>query len=368
MAAKDLHEKPFDDSTIAKLEIFEDYVEAWVPTFVMLGQDTICIFDFFAGTGYDKNGVAGSPIRILNTIKKFVGIIFQKRTKVKVFLNEYKREKFESLQTSCSKYLDENKEVSRAIEITYCNLEFDKCFNDWMPLIEKYPSLVFLDQNGIKFLSNKYFHSLEKTIKTDFLYFVSSSYFVRFGDSAEFKKHFSFDLEEAKKNPYAFIHRSLIKQLRNSLPANSELKLYPYTLKKGSNLHGIIFAAKSPRAVEKFLNIAWKRNETNGEANFDIDDDQKKNQLPLFDAKKLTKIEEFHQRIEEVISNSRQISNADIFLFTLDAGHPPKHAADHLRELKKNKKVDYEGRSPKITFDALMDKNNSHVVIKWIGK
>jgi three-Cys-motif partner protein len=368
MPAKDLHDKPFDESTIAKLEIFEDYVEAWVPTFVMLGQETICVFDFFAGTGYDKNGEAGSPIRILNVLKKFVGIIFQKRTKVKVFLNEYKKDKFDSLKTSCSKYLDEHKDVSRAIEITYCNLEFDKCFNEWLPLIEKYPSLVFLDQNGVKFLSNKYFNALEKTIKTDFLYFVSSSYFVRFGDSAEFKRHFSFDLEEAKKNPYAFIHRSLLKQLRNNLPTNSELKLYPFTLKKGSNLHGIVFGAKSPRAVEKFLNIAWKRNETNGEANFDIDEDRKKNQLPLFGIKKLTKIEEFQQRVEDKLKSSVQLTNAELFLFTLDAGHPPKHAADYLKSLKKSNKVEYDGRSPKITFDALVDKKSSSVIIKWIGK
>lgn len=69
MPIKDLHEKPFDESTIAKLEIFEDYAQAWIPTFVMQNTATICIFDFFAGTGYDKNGVPGSPIRILQKNK-----------------------------------------------------------------------------------------------------------------------------------------------------------------------------------------------------------------------------------------------------------------------------------------------------------
>lgn len=47
MPYKDLHEDPFDESTIAKLEIFEDYAQAWIPTFVMQGIPTICIFDFF---------------------------------------------------------------------------------------------------------------------------------------------------------------------------------------------------------------------------------------------------------------------------------------------------------------------------------
>ena len=35
MATIDLHSKPFDESTITKLEIFEDYAKAWIPTFVM---------------------------------------------------------------------------------------------------------------------------------------------------------------------------------------------------------------------------------------------------------------------------------------------------------------------------------------------
>ena len=370
MPAKDLHDKPFDDSTIAKLEIFESYVEAWLPTFVMLREPTICIFDFFSGTGYDKSRVPGSPIRILRVIKKFVEIISKQGTKVKVFFNEYKKDKFDALTTACHEYLAENPDVAALIELDVKKDEFDKRFTDWLPEIQKHPSLVFLDQNGIKFLSNKYFHALEKTIKTDFLYFVSSSYFLRFGDSEEFKKHFSFDIEEAKKNPYAFIHRSLIKQLKNNLPTGSSLKLYPFTLKKGSNVHGIIFGAKSPRAVDKFLGIAWAKNETNGEANFNIDDDrsQSKTQYVLFGEKKPTKIEVFQQKIEERVKSASQVSNIDLFLYTLELGHPPKHAAEHLKSLKKDKKVDYDGRSPKITFDALMDKTNSTVVIKWISK
>jgi hypothetical protein len=35
--SKNLHEKPFEETTIAKLEIFEDYAQAWIPTFVMYG-------------------------------------------------------------------------------------------------------------------------------------------------------------------------------------------------------------------------------------------------------------------------------------------------------------------------------------------
>ncbi len=175
MARKDLHDKPFDQTTIAKLEIFQDYAEAWLPTFVMRGDDTICIFDFFAGTGYDKNGIEGSPIRILNTIKSQIQHVFQKQVKIKVFLNEWEAKKeqtkFSFLQKSCNEYLENHSEVKRAIELNLYNEDFEILFLKLLPIIKQYPSLVYLDQNGIKFLSEKYFLELEKTTQTDFLYF-----------------------------------------------------------------------------------------------------------------------------------------------------------------------------------------------------
>ena len=35
MAVKDLHDKPFDQGTLTKLEIFERYTQAWIPVFAM---------------------------------------------------------------------------------------------------------------------------------------------------------------------------------------------------------------------------------------------------------------------------------------------------------------------------------------------
>ena len=83
MPTIDLHEKPFTEETITKLTIFEDYAKAWIPTFIMTPWCfDMNIFDFFAGTGYDKNGVAGSPIRILMQISEQVGNIFKKKQRI----------------------------------------------------------------------------------------------------------------------------------------------------------------------------------------------------------------------------------------------------------------------------------------------
>ncbi len=361
MAYKDLHESPFDETTIAKLEIFEDYAKAWIPTFVMSGVDTICIYDFFAGTGYDKNGIEGSPIRLLNMIKQQIGNIFQKKVKVKVYLNEWEQNKKEQnkfgiLQKACEDYLNKNADLKRAIEINLFNENFEDLFPKLLPLIKKFPSLVYLDQNGIKFLSEKYFLELERSSQTDFLYFVSASYFWRFGDSKEFKIHLDIDMSEAKKDPYQFIHRNIITQLRKKLPSNTKLDLYPFSLKKGANIHGIIFGASHPRAVDKFLSITWKRNETNGEANFDIDNDNKKSQLPLFGNKPLTKIEEFKESVRNKVLSKEIKNNFELLEYVYKEGHIGSHAADCLKQMKKEGKVEYFGTSPLVTYENVYKK------------
>ncbi len=353
MSIKNLHDKPFDGSTIAKLEIFEDYAQAWIPTFVMQGSPTICIFDFFAGTGYDKNGVAGSPIRILEKVKEFIAKISQKNVKIKVYLNEFKKKKFELLKKSCEDYLEENQDLNQAIEIEYFNEDFEVLFPKLLPLIKDFPSLVYLDQNGIKFLSEKYFLELEKTKQTDFLYFVSTSYFWRFGNVEEFKIHLNIDMEEAKKNPYKFIHRSIIKQLREKLPADTNLKLYPFSIRKGANIYGIIFGASHPRAVDKFLSIAWKRSPINGDANFDIDDDELKDQGLLFGNPPLKKIEAFQKSVKEKVLAGEITNNFQAFDYALNEGHLGKHVADILKKMKTNKEITYEGISPLVTYEKV---------------
>jgi three-Cys-motif partner protein len=355
MPAKDHHSKPFDPETLVKLEIFEDYAQAWIPTFVMQQCRNICIFDFFAGPGKDKNGIDGSPIRILKKIKEQITNILEKRIKIQVFLNELDKNKFDLLQLSCLNYLEENADVKEVVELHFYNKDCDELFDELYPFIESNPSLVYFDQNGIKHL--KHISMLEKTSKTDFLYFVSSSFVRRFGDRDEFKIHLNVDMQELNDQPYKFIHRTLLSEIRQTLlPLETKMRLYPFSIKKGSNIYGIIFGASHIRAVEKFLGIAWKKNKTNGEANFDIDDDSKKSQLSLFGEKKLTKIESFQNLIREKILRKEITNNLDLFILVLEEGHIGMHAADCLRAMKKNGEISYESTSPLITYENYKDK------------
>ncbi|MDR2144993.1 MAG: three-Cys-motif partner protein TcmP [Tannerella sp.] len=354
MPRKDLHEKPFDEGTITKLEIFENYAREWLPVFIMGGYKELWIFDFFAGTGYDKNGIAGSSIRILQQIKNQINNILQKETKINVCFNEFDNNKYPLLKESCQQFLSDNPELESAkVDIVYYNEDFANIFPERLTTIKKYPSLVYLDQSGMKFMADKYISEFENIKTTDFLYFISSSYEWRYGDTDAFKSILKIDIERAKQNPYKYIHKSILEQLREQY---KKLSLYPFTIKKGANVYGIIFGATHPRAVDKFLKTAWDKNEINGEANFDIDDDSSKKQLSLFESKKLTKIESFKQSLRQEILDRKIKNNKDAFYYTQKQGHIPSHSKEEISKMKEGKLIDYEGKSPLITYEQVCQK------------
>ncbi|MFL6375627.1 MAG: three-Cys-motif partner protein TcmP, partial [Pyrinomonadaceae bacterium] len=349
----DHHKKPFSQETIAKLEIFEDYARAWLPTFVMVGHTRVAIFDLFAGQGYDSDGVPGSAIRLLETVKSQIGNILTRGVKVELRLNEYKRYKYDLLKKACDQYLAENPDVARAVELHITNLDFAESFQRLSPSFGKTPSLVLLDQSGIKAVGQEYFAEFAKKAYTDFLYFVSSSYFWRFGDKEEFKTYLDLNLEEARQNPYASIHRQILDKIKEALPSGSPLMLYPFSIKKGANINGIIFGATHVAAVDKFLRIAWNRNATNGEANFDIHDDAGKTQPDLWGNKPLTKIELFQRDFRKGVLDGIIVTNEDALKYAYSRGHVGTHAADELKKMKSEDLISFEGNSPLVTYEKV---------------
>ncbi|MBK8150154.1 MAG: three-Cys-motif partner protein TcmP [Acidobacteria bacterium] len=348
MAQLNLHAKPFDEGTLTKLEFFEDYTQAWIPTFLFGKPRTICIFDFFAGPGHDSLGVPGSPIRILGKIREQFELIRNSQVSVRLFLNEFDSSKFASLNESCSKYFLEFPELYKVVSVEYSNDDFGVCFERLLSTIEGYQSLVFLDQNGVKFLDS--LAPLTRTRGTDFMFFAASSYIWRFGEVNEFKTHLDIDITELRKNPYKFIHRTLLDELRKKLPLSSGYELFPFSLKKSANIYGLIFGAAHPRAVDKFLTLAWQKNPINGEANFDIHDDRAKLQGSLFESAQLTKIEAFQESVTEMVLSGEIQDNFQMLDFVRRNGHIGKHAHDVLIELRKQGKIDVEGRSPLINY------------------
>lgn len=371
---KNLHEKPFDEGTIKKLDIFEAYTKLWLPTFVMNKfESEIYIFDLFAGPGYSITSQEGSPIRILKQVNDQIGNIFSQNKKVFLLFNEYDKTKVEKLKSACESFCNSHKDLQRAIaakvvQYKILNTDVAQLFPKVKNFLGKHPLLLFLDQNGIKFMADTYLQPLLVSKKVDFLFYLSSSYFNRFGNTSEFRNIIDIDLQKAKEAPYKYIHRSILEQLRKRIPTNSNTRLYPFTIKKGCNVYGINFGASHPRAVDKFLQTAWKENNINGEANFDIDDDRNKGQKDLFGNIELTKIMKFQQNLHDAILRGELKTNKDAYDYALNHGHLPSHAADEIKEMKKAKLITYDNRSPLMTYEKVYGSNKIMLEYKLCGR
>ncbi len=345
--AKDINKDPYDEATLVKLDIFEQYLIAWLPVFIHTPHtNKIMICDFFAGSGQDIESVPGSPLRILRVIEKFEEQIFKKNIQINIILNENKRYKFDELQDVVSANFN-SRLWKQKVEVLCFKKDFQVLFRELYMQLKQQPNLLFIDQNGIKHVDSEIFQMLIELDRTDMLFFMSSSYLNRFVDTPEFKIHFDdLDSEMIKNARYKDIHRIMLDYYKKKIPGNNETKLYPYTLKKdrGNNIYGLVFGSKHPLGVEKFLDLAWDNNKINGEANFDIDDDVQKeptlfDKIPGFERPK-TKREVFEANLEEFILRHGEITNRDVYFFTLNNGHPKSHAKECFNRLKREGKVD----------------------------
>lgn len=348
--AKNINKKPYDDATVTKLEIFEQYLLAWLPVFIQTPHiSRIRICDYFAGSGQDSESVPGSPLRILRTIEQYRDSILKKYVFIDIVFNEADSGKLDELKASIEEAFNCSSWHSQ-VQICFHNEEFQGLFDKHYEQLKQQPNLLFVDQYGVKEVTGEIFQKIIGLEKTDFLFFVSSSAMKRFAQTPEFQAHFPDILSGAIRNSdHESIHRAILNYYKEKIPTGNKTKLYPFSLKKGGNVYGLVFGSKHPLGVEKFLDLAWDKNRINGEANFDIDRDLPKQEPSLFDAvpdyeKPKTKREKFELELEEFIQRQGKTTNRDIYYFTLEQGHPKSHARECLSRLKREGKVVYKGQ------------------------
>lgn len=360
MASKDIFDDPFDEGTLTKLEIFEKYFEEWLPTFVMGNiNKPIQVFDLFAGIGYDKIGQEGSPIRILKIINKYRNIIENSGKKVCVYLNDNNPSKYEALSLNTQTKLNEFA-LDSLVQLKVTNLTFIECLRLYNSELKKGCNLLFIDQNGFKEVNEEIFQHLIKLEITEFIFFLSSSHIHRFANIPEIQKiHPKFDFDKIKTSSRKKVHNVVCEEYEKYVPKSiTSYGLFPFSIIKSdnNNVYGLIFVSKHIRGADKFLDTVWRKNPINGNANFDIDDDLSKIQPDLFEGKRLTKIEAFQNTLKEKILNGNLKNNSETYFFTINAGHIHSHADQIIREMKRQKLIDYESTSPLVNYEQIIKK------------
>ncbi|HWD17695.1 MAG TPA: three-Cys-motif partner protein TcmP [Verrucomicrobiae bacterium] len=345
---EDFHDKPYDPGTLTKLRIFELYAQAWIPVFLSPVQpkfSEVHIFDFFCGPGKDSEGIHGSPLRILAQLRKYQekGLAGWGKVSIAVHLYDENREKVAQLKT----FLQEEREWSiPGVKIDCQALAFKDALATYDQLLADrgFAKLLIIDQYGVDQVTDGVFQKLIGFQTADFIFFLSSSTLHRFRDHSAIKQKIE------RPNDSYDVHRAAVKYYRNLIPSEAEYFLGQFSIRKRSNIYGLIFGSRHPLGIHKFLQVAWANDEIAGEANFDID---RENISPgegllNFEVMRPNKQREFEAELREQLTAGKMKTEADVARFCIEAGMTCQHSGPILKELKAKRIIDIDFQIPDI--------------------
>lgn len=360
----DIHSKAFDEGSQIKLYILREYLKQWLPVFLSrkpIIWKKIFIYDFFAGEGSDAIGNYGSPLIILDELKSYCKNIIAEKVEVKVVFNEFQKGKSQKLQSQCYEQLklckinDEsanycpnfNTTQDCVFRLVIENRDFKDFFQSiyfHMTLAKNIPRFMFLDQYGVKHITEEILHKVSMLERTDFIFFISSSFALRFIENAKFNKYLKLTRQDFSENRPYHCHRVIFNYYKSLLHPEDNLYLAPFSIKKNQNIYGLIFGTHHTLGMEKFLNIGWRINTQTGDANFDIDDEKINTYEPtLFMQFNIpTKLQLFERELRTRLESKEFKSNKEIYEYSLESGFLPKHANKVICEMKSEGKIPKE--------------------------
>ncbi len=350
------HQNPFDEGSATKLALFQAYAQEWLPVFLSprFRRQTITIVDYFAGPGRDNTGQLGTPLLLLEKIREFKGLIETNDVMVRLILNEGAKRKAEVLKKDME---------AQSIPASLCswevhNLNFEDAFRRFLPDLSVGPNLLLLDQQGVKFISDPVFQQLISLPKTDFAFFIASSFLRRFWDHEYFRRHLPVPRETIRGREFGEIHRAVTDYYRSLVPSQKRLFLAQFSIRKGSNIYGLIFGSGHTLGIEKFLRVCWNIDPSRGEANFDIDGDAIDDAAPfLFSEMNVpSKISRFEERLQSKLLEGELASDAAVYEECLKEGMLPRHGRDGLLKLLKSGRLQLQlGKQPRVSQEGYKD-------------
>jgi three-Cys-motif partner protein len=319
MPKRDLHKQPFDEGTKTKLLIYRGYIRAWLQVFLhteAFHGKPLQFFDFFSGPGQDSAGEPGSPLILIEELLSRRKSIEEHRHDISILFNDQDATKIDNLKRLCSA-------KSLPWHPRFESLDFADAFNKVKNEIGEYPSLVFIDQNGVKHITRDIFNRLTDAATTDFLFFLASSFTWRFGELL------APEIDFPENVLYTDVHRVLAEKYREWAP--KDMFIGHFSIKKKSNIYGLIFGSHHWRGMQKFLEIVWKLDPDCGEADYEMESDTAQGEMYFEEGKtgfKKRKIEIFQEQSSDLIKDGTLSTDNAVFLHRLTSGFLPRVTKD----------------------------------------
>ncbi len=347
--AKDINKKNFDSATKLKLEIFKESFKEWLPVFIHNPYiDKRYIYDFFAGSGLDAEGNYGSPLILLDEAKGENLMYCSKSDNKKIVFgfNEKGKKKSKELKNNVTQFVNNCLQNCNREKCVYDhhfgNFDFKEAFNRQNVIDimnhKKYSKFVLLDQYGFKEVNNDVFNKLINFPKTDFIFFISSSFINRFQNEPSIKKYIETEKIEFKKSQPKHCHKLISQYFKDQIPKNKEYYIHQFSIKKGTNYYGLIFGTSHSLGMEKFLKVCWDKDRMAGEANFDINNDFRPDTL-FYDEMFSNKIQQYNSDLFKMIENKIIKTNIEGLKYTLKYGLQTKTYLDTINYLLEKERI-----------------------------
>src|SRR5260370_13064718 len=246
------HNRRFDEGTVAKGRNFERYSRGWLPVFLSTQtppRASIHIFDFFSGPGTDSVGQLGSPLRLLKQLRDYRQLPGWKNVAVHLHFFDESPAKTRALENQISSH----RLGLSGVHFDVRAIAFEKAFPEAQNILsdQQAAKLVLIDQCGVDHVTTPVFQTLVASPTCDFLFFLSSSTLHRFHEHPAIKQRI------IRPNDYFHVHRAALDYYRSLIEHGRRYFLAPFSIKKNSNIYGLIFGSAHPLGIDKFLQVAW---------------------------------------------------------------------------------------------------------------
>lgn len=372
--AKNINSFEYTEETMLKLDIFRKCFREWYPVFLHAPHIShLFIYDMFAGSGKDAAGNYGSPLILLQEARG------ENRQHCKHLISNGGKpsvvfgfnEMLQSKATELKQNIDtEQAECQKNCEYSICpftnNIHIGAY--DFRELIQNeqvnsvlnnrsYGKFILLDQYGFKQINDEVFLKLINSPKTDFIFFIASSFIRRFKTLDAVTAYFhnnSIIFDESKPKE---CHRAIADYFRSLIPEDKEYYLHSFTIQKGSNYYGLIFGSNHTLGMEKFLKVCWSEDQLAGESNCNINNDYEIGSL-FYNPTLSNKKQNVYNIVKDKILKKEIISNIEGLKFVLSQGCEPKLFVDVVKDLMNRKQIEIDG-----TFNRIA--NNIHKALEY---
>jgi three-Cys-motif partner protein len=330
----------------AKLKLYNEYLKRYLRILSSSPYTKqINIYDIFCGTGIYDDGKHGSPILAFETIHKTIEYLSSKNIdvpKIRLIVNDGEQDNILKVK----KHL-EGENINDICELEFHGHNSEIIFNSVVHSLSVQQNgcrnLVFIDPYGYKDIHKSDLLRILKDGKSEVILFLPVSHMYRFlrksftsEDDKIYEKLRDFILDFFPQGYNKFKNRNydvfnFIEEVKIALSVNGDYYSSSFYIQRNrTNYNAIFFITPNLLGLEKLIEVKWELDVKEGKGF------KKQQDRGLFDKEPF---ESFKFDLENYLLRNKDITNKDLYLFTLLNERPIPHTNQLLKILRENGKI-----------------------------